>query len=221
VAGKKVKGAWTVGYAGCAIDKQACLPAGGESKPMLNDIQRKKLLTIARDSIESYLKKGKTLEVSENDPVLLKEFGCFVTLREKDELRGCIGQMTGRKPLYLNVRDLAVESAVNDPRFPEMTLPELKDIDIEISVLSPLERAGSIDDIQIPKHGVLVKNGYNSGVFLPQVAVETGWSKEEFLSQLCSQKAGLKPDAWKDKNTELYIFSAEVFSEKDFRSGDK
>jgi uncharacterized protein (TIGR00296 family) len=88
-------------------------------------------------------------------------------------------------------------------------------------VLSPLERAGSIDDIQIPKHGVLVKNGYNSGVFLPQVGVETGWSKEEFLSQLCSQKAGLKPDAWKDKNTELYIFSAEVFSEKDFRSGDK
>ncbi|MCX5713054.1 MAG: AmmeMemoRadiSam system protein A [Candidatus Omnitrophica bacterium] len=172
---------------------------------------------IARNSIETYLRSGKKLGMNESDPVLSKELGCFVTLHEKGELRGCIGNMTGRQPLYLAVRDMAIESATGDPRFAQVSLSELKDIDIEISVLSPLEKVKSIDDIQMLKHGVLVKCGYNSGVFLPQVAQETGWSKEEFLSQLCSQKAGLKADAWKDKNTELYVFTAEIFSEKELK----
>ncbi len=208
VTGRKTKGVWTVGYASCAIDR--------EEKTMLNKEQRKKLLEIARKSIESHLKSHKKLQVAEKDPLLLKELGGFVTLNEHGQLRGCIGNIIGRQPLYLTIRDMAVEAAVGDPRFPPVEPGELKDIEIEISVLSPLERIDSADKIELGKHGVLIKRGFASGVFLPQVATETGWTKEEFLSNLCAHKAGLPADAWKDKSTEIYIFTAEVFSEKDY-----
>jgi AmmeMemoRadiSam system protein B/AmmeMemoRadiSam system protein A len=214
VTGKKVKGLWTVGYGSCVIDQEkACLPAGRESD-MLNTNQRKRLLEIARSSIETYLKTGKKLQVSETDTVLLKEMGAFVTLHERGELRGCIGNLVGSQPLYLTVRDMAVEAAVDDPRFPPVELSELKGIEIEISALSPMQRIDDPEKIQLGVHGVLVRRGFNSGVFLPQVATETGWSKEEFLGSLCAHKAGLSPLAWKDKSTEIYIFTAEVFSEK-------
>jgi len=209
VTGKKMKGNWTVGYTSCVIDKE------GEDA-MLNANQRKKLLEIARKSIEAYLKTGKKLELTESDPLLLKEMGSFVTLHKHGDLRGCIGNLIGDKPLYLMVRDMAVESAMNDPRFSPVQLTELENIEIEISVLSPLERINDTDKIKLGVHGVLVRRGFNSGVFLPQVATETGWSKEEFLSNLCAHKAGLSPSAWKDKSTEIYIFTAEVFSEKDY-----
>lgn len=84
-------------------------------------------------------------------------------------------------------------------------------------MLSPMEKVDSADKIELGKHGVLVRKGMQSGVFLPQVAAETGWNKEEFLSNLCLHKAGLAPDAWKDKSIEMYIFTAEVFSEKEYR----
>jgi AmmeMemoRadiSam system protein B/AmmeMemoRadiSam system protein A len=210
VTGKKIKGIWTVGYASCAIDKE------GEDM-MLNASQRKRLLEIARKSIETYLKTGKRLELTESDPLLLKEMGSFVTLHKHGDLRGCIGNLIGDKPLYLMVRDMAVESAMNDPRFSPVQLTELENIEIEISVLSPLERINDPDKIKLGIHGVLVRRGFSSGVFLPQVATETGWSKEEFLSNLCAHKAGLSADAWKDKATEIYIFSAEVFSEKEIQ----
>lgn len=184
---------------------------------MFNQEQKKRLLELVRGSLETYLKTGKKPDIKETDPVFLKEMGAFVTLNEKGQLRGCIGNMVGRQPLYLTIRDMAIEAATRDPRFPSVEPGELKDIGIEISVLSALEKISSVDKIQIGKHGVLVKKGFNSGVFLPQVATETGWSKEEFLSNLCSHKAGLSPLAWKDKNTEIYIFSAEVFSENDFK----
>ena len=109
---------------------------------------------------------------------------------------------------------MAVEAAVNDPRFMPLTKEELNSIEIEISVLSPLQKIADPGEIQIGKHGVLIRKGYRSGVFLPQVATETGWSREEFLSNLCAHKAGLAPSAWKDSSTEIYIFTAEVFSEK-------
>ncbi len=203
-----VKGEWVVGYVSCVI-----INSKGES--MLNTQQRNELLKIARDSIATYLKTGKKLQVSQTDPVLNQETGSFVTLNKHGDLRGCIGNLTGRQPLYLTVRDMAVEAAVDDPRFGALSLAELKEIDIEISVLSPLKRIASVDNIELGQHGVLVRKGIHSGVFLPQVATETGWSKEEFLNNLCAHKAGLSADAWKDKNTELYIFSAEVFSEKE------
>lgn len=184
---------------------------------MLNREQKKKLLEIARGSIEVYLKTGKRMNLTEVDPVLLKEMGAFVTLKENEELRGCIGNLIGAGPLYLTVCDMAVEAAVGDPRFTAVELPELKKIEIEISVLSPMEKVDSADKIELGKHGVLVRKGMQSGVFLPQVAAETGWNKEEFLSNLCLHKAGLAPDAWKDKRIEMYIFTAEVFSEKEYR----
>ena len=108
---------------------------------------------------------------------------------------------------------MAVAAASQDPRFAQLTAAELKDIHIEISVLSKPHRVKDAAEIQLGKHGVIVSVGNHQGVFLPQVAVETGWSKEEFLSQLCSQKAGLPPDAWKDPNTALYVFTADVFAE--------
>ena len=214
VTGKMIKGIWTVGYASCVIDQEK-----GEIA-MLSKEERQKLLVIARNSIQTYLKTGKKLELTEADPVLIQEMGAFVTLHKHGELRGCIGNLIGQQPLYLTVRDMAVEAAVGDPRFSPVTLEELKDIEIEISALSPLKRIESADEIKMGIHGVLLRRGFNSGVFLPQVATETGWSKEEFLSQLCSQKAGLPPLAWKDKSTEIYIFTAEVFSEKEIKASE-
>ena len=214
VTGKMIKGIWTVGYASCVIDQEK-----GEIA-MLSKEERQKLLVIARNSIQTYLKTGKKLELTEADPVLIKEMGAFVTLHKHGELRGCIGNLIGQQPLYLTVRDMAVEAAVGDPRFSPVTLEELKDIEIEISALSPLKRIESADEIKMGIDGVLLRRGFNSGVFLPQVATETGWSKEEFLSQLCSQKAGLPPLAWKDKSTEIYIFTAEVFSEKEIKASE-
>ncbi|MDO9573329.1 MAG: AmmeMemoRadiSam system protein B [Candidatus Omnitrophota bacterium] len=235
VTGQNVSGQWTVGYASIIVYNPAPRaywpdPIGmdrhpprvgelrgyalvGKGENMLNNQQRKKLLEIARASINTYLQTGKKMEFSETDPVLKQEMGAFVTLDKHGELRGCIGNLTANQPLYLTIRDMAVEAAVHDPRFSALTLLELKDIDIEISALSPLKRVDSAERIELGKHGVFLRKGYQSGVFLPQVATETGWSKEEFLNNLCAQKAGLAPDAWKDKSTELYIFEAEVFSE--------
>jgi len=121
--------------------------------------------------------------------------------------------MAAKTPLYITVRDMAIQAATEDPRFAPLKAQELNKVKIEVSVLSPLEKVDSAEAIQLGTHGVLVRRGFNSGVFLPQVARETGWSKEEFLSNLCTHKAGLEAGAWKDKSTELYIFSAQVFSE--------
>ena len=182
---------------------------------MLNNQQRSTLLKIAREAITTYLKTGGKMSINETDPVLNQKMGAFVTLNKRGALRGCIGNLIGSQPLYLTVRDMAIAAAMDDPRFPALNAPELKDIEIEISALSILEKVDSADKIVLGKHGVVVRKGYQNGVFLPQVATETGWSKEKFLSELCVQKAGLPADAWKDKNTELYIFTAEVFSEKE------
>jgi MEMO1 family protein len=213
VAGNMTKGIWTVGYASVAIDSEG---EKGEAQ-MLTIEQKKRLLEIARRTIENYLKTGKKQEITENDPLLRKEMGAFVTLHQRGQLRGCIGMMVGSQPLYLTIRDMAVEAATGDPRFMPVRLADLKDIEIEISVLSLMEKTDSAENIELGKHGVMVRKGISCGVFLPQVATETGWSKEEFLSCLCEQKAGLSPDAWKDKSTDLYTFTATVFSEKEMK----
>lgn len=210
VTRRKIKGIWTVGYA-CAI-----IYAGESEKSketMFTINQKKRLLEIARKAIEEYLATGKRLDFKEDDPQLTSISGAFVTLHKQGELRGCIGNIIGEKPLFETVRDMAIASATGDPRFPAVTKEEFKEVALEISVLTPLKRITGIDEFQLGIHGVLVKSGWNQGVFLPQVATETGWSKEEFLSQLCAHKAGLSPDAWKDPKTELYIFSALIFSE--------
>jgi len=182
---------------------------------MLNEGQRKRLLEIARESITSFVKSGKRQVFKEDDPVLNKPLGAFVTLHENGQLRGCIGNMVGSGPLYKLVANMAIESATGDPRFPVLSASEIDRIDIEISVLSQMERVKDASCIKIPGQGVLVRRGFNSGVYLPQVATETGWNKEEFLTSLCASKAGISPDAWKQPDTELYVFTAEVFGEKE------
>ncbi len=214
VTAKKINGIWTVGYASLSLNRNEA-HATRKENTMLNDGEKKKLLGIARKSIETYLKTGRKYELNETDPSFTREAGAFVTLNKNGELRGCIGNLVGNKPLYLTVRDMAVEAAVSDPRFTPVRSEELKDIEIEISVLSPMNKVDDPAKIRLGVDGVLVRRGFRSGVFLPQVAVETGWSKEEFLSNLCSHKAGLSPNAWKDKETELFTFTAEVFSEKE------
>jgi len=189
---------------------------GNEEKSPFTKDQKKRLLTLARRTIEEYLRTGKKLQEKEDDPRLMKKEGAFVTLHKDGRLRGCIGNILGRGPLHQTIRNMAISSATQDHRFSPVKEEELAAIDIEISVLS-VPKEAKHDEIVMGKHGVIVSKGpFNSGVFLPQVATDTGWTKEEFLSQLCYQKAGLPSDCWKDPSISLQIFTAEVFGEKDF-----
>lgn len=204
-----------VGYLSAALIKEnkGTLTENKKMDELLNEQQKKKLLKLARDTISLYLSTGKTLEPKEDDPVLKQVMGAFVTLHKDGELRGCIGNIVGQKPLYLTVRDMAIASASEDPRFNSVTKEELPKIHIEISALSPLEKITDPGKIILGKHGVLVKDLFRSGVYLPQVATETGWTKEQFMDSLCASKAGMSPDAWKTGKCDIYIFSAEVFAE--------
>lgn len=184
-----------------------------EELEMLTDKERKALLNITRQTIEEYVREGKrpTFEVAE--PALKEKRGVFVTLHEGGSLRGCIGQIMPVGELYQAVSTMAIESATADPRFPPVSPEELNEIEIEISVLTVPKMIRSIEEIELGRDGVIIKRGMRQGVFLPQVATETGWSKEEFLSHLSQDKAGLEAEAWKDKDTEIFTFQAEVFSE--------
>lgn len=199
---------------GSAKQNQGAETRNDKESKMLNEGQKKRLLQIARETIEAYIKTNKILDFKEDDPLFNREMGAFVTLHKGGQLRGCIGNIIGKGPLYLTVRDMAIESATGDPRFPSVTTSELKNIDIEVSVLSELEKITNPDEIVMGKHGVLVRSGFRSGVFLPQVATETGWSRDEFMNNLCAHKAGLPPNAWKTGDVDIYIFTAEVFGEK-------
>lgn len=176
--------------------------------------QQEILLKLARDTIETYLKTGKRLKFETSDPRLKIKQGAFVTLRKHGMLRGCIGHIVPIEPLCDTVVDMAIAAATEDPRFQPVTLNELKDIDIEISVLSIPRSVQSADEIELGKHGVIVSKGMRKGVFLPQVATETGWDKVAFLEHLCRDKAGLSKDAWKEKDTELQVFTAQLFEEE-------
>ena len=177
--------------------------------------QKRRLVDIVKQTIEQFVSTGKIYEVTETDPRLLEEEGVFVTIHKLGQLRGCIGNILGQGPLYKLVRDMAISSASQDPRFSPVRKEELKDLEIEISVLSKPWEIKNIDEIQLGDHGVIVRQGlFNQGIFLPQVATETGWSKEEFLSELCSQKAGLPADCWKNPKTRIQIFTAQVFSQQ-------
>ncbi|MBL7157653.1 MAG: AmmeMemoRadiSam system protein B [Candidatus Omnitrophica bacterium] len=184
-----------------------------ESEGLLNDKQKKRLLKLARDTISLYLTKGERLEAQVDDPGLKEVMGVFVTLHKGHELRGCIGNIIGRQPLYSGVIDMAIAAATQDPRFPPLTEDEFGEVTIEISVLSPLKKITDPDEIIPGTHGVLVKKGFRSGVYLPQVATETGWNREQFMNSLCAHKAGIDASAWKKGECEINIFTAEVFGE--------
>ena len=203
-----------VGYCAAVLTKSKEKEPEKGGEQMLNKEQQEQLLKIARDTLNMYIIAGKRLEFNITDDELNQECGAFVTLHKKGELRGCIGNIIAHQPLWETIRDMAIDSSTSDPRFAPVTKEELDEINIEISVLTKPERVKSVDEIILGTHGVIVRKGFASGVFLPQVATETGWSKEEFLSYLCAHKAGLSADAWKDEDTELHIFSAQVFGEK-------
>jgi AmmeMemoRadiSam system protein A len=179
----------------------------------MNDAQKKQLLEIARDTIRAVVAGKPFSKPQSEDSSLTALCGCFVTLKNCGRLRGCIGQFVSDRPLVELVAEMAKASATSDPRF--LTNPirsgEVSKLDVEISVLSPLQRVDNPLSLELGRHGIYIKKGYACGCFLPQVADETGWSKEEFLSYCCSHKAGLAPDAWKDPKTEVYLFTAEVF----------
>jgi AmmeMemoRadiSam system protein A len=188
---------------------------------MMSDDDRKALLRIARQTLAAALGAGSRPPAVEASPALQAPCGCFVTLHNAGQLRGCIGTFTARGPLCQTVAQMAT-AALRDPRF--VTCPvaagELPQIDIEISVLSPLERTQDpMAEVELGKHGIWIQGPYGSGCFLPQVATETGWSKEEFFGHCCAHKAGLPPDAWKWPETAVYRFEAEVFGEKELADG--
>jgi AmmeMemoRadiSam system protein A len=174
------------------------------------------LLKISRRILDSYITTGKVEPVKEKLQILDEKRGMFVTLRKgkEKELRGCIGYIFAEKPLREAIAELTISSATRDNRFPPVLARELKNITIEISLLSPLKKETNPENIIMGKHGVYVKRGFSGGIFLPQVADETGWDREEFLSNLCAHKALLPPNAWKDPKTEIYTFTVSHFEEK-------
>ncbi len=180
----------------------------------LNKEQKEFLLKLARMSVETAVKGQWGEPPIPDDPVLKENRGAFVTLKKHGELRGCIGYVIPIKPLYITVWEVAKEAALGDPRFPPVSVEELPFLSYEVSVLSPLYKVSSLDEIKIGRDGLLMKKGLYSGLLLPQVPVEEGWTLPEFLAYTCL-KAGLPPDCYKDPLVEIYRFEAEVFSDED------
>jgi len=184
----------------------------GQSGQELNEKEQKELLTIARESVESFVKTGVIPDFKATSEKLKKNQGAFVTIKKNGQLRGCIGYTAQDRPLYQVVSQMAVAAAVQDYRFAPINTQELSELEYEISVLSPLKKINSPDKIQLGKHGVQAVAGKKSGLFLPQVATENNWDLETFLDQLML-KAGLWPDYWKKYPVDFYIFTAQIFGE--------
>jgi AmmeMemoRadiSam system protein A len=179
----------------------------------LSPQEQGELLKIAREAIVQGLEGNRYAPRESAYSRLLERRGAFVTLHKDGRLRGCIGRFQPNIPLCLTVAQMAQAAAFSDSRFPPLSSEELEEIEVEISVLSPLKEVSSIDEIQLGKHGIWITRGDRSGCFLPQVATETGWSKQEFLEHCCQDKAFLPKDAYLDENTHIYIFTAQVFHE--------
>jgi AmmeMemoRadiSam system protein A len=180
----------------------------------LNKKQKEILLDFAKKTIIGAVKNENLPGFQNSDPVFSSQSGAFVTIHKKGALRGCIGNIVGRGPLWQTIRKMAVEAALHDPRFSPVGIIELKDIDIEISVLSPFEKITDLNMIEVGKHGLFIRNGFYQGLLLPQVATEYNWSRNEFLEHTC-MKAGLDRFCFREKNCEIFIFSATVFGEKE------
>lgn len=165
---------------------------------------------IAKTVINNSCKGEPIPKFNVDSPRLKEPRGAFVTIHKNGQLRGCIGQIRALKPLYETISEMAYAAAFEDPRFPHLRAEELPYIDIEISVLTPFRKISDVKEIELGKHGLMMKRHGYSGLLLPQVPVEWNWDKKEFLEHTCL-KAGLPKDAWKDTDTEIYVFSAEVF----------
>ncbi|MEA1972209.1 MAG: AmmeMemoRadiSam system protein A [Candidatus Cloacimonadota bacterium] len=184
-------------------------------RDMLNNNQKKFLLRLAKRVIESEINNTEIGFKKPDDEIYNEKFGGFVTIHDHGKLRGCIGYVEAYKSIYETIIDMAKSAAFNDPRFTPIRKKDLDFIDIEISILSPLEEFSDINSIKIGQDGLLIKNTFQSGLLLPQVATEWGWNKIQFIEQTC-KKAGLDINCWKDKSCIIYKFKAEVFDEKIF-----
>ncbi|MFW5750981.1 MAG: AmmeMemoRadiSam system protein A [Planctomycetota bacterium] len=184
---------------------------------MLDDVARSDLLTLARASIAHAFAHSRRPRAGEllasSSPALDQHMGAFVTLTIAGRLRGCIGEIVARRPVSEAVADRACAAAFDDPRFAPLQPGELVRLRIEISALHPPERVDQVDAIEPGRHGVVLHHGPAGAVFLPQVAPEQGWTREQMLSHL-SAKAGLPSDAWRHPRTWFEVFEAEVFGEE-------
>jgi AmmeMemoRadiSam system protein B/AmmeMemoRadiSam system protein A len=197
----RVVGYGAVVFTGPPRDEEALSPA-----------DQARLLALARKTLDETVTKGSPPRAAAADGRLAEKKGVFVTLKKNGNLRGCIGYVEPRSPLYAAVSEMTVAAATSDPRFRPVTKQELKDIHIEISVLSPFRRITNEKEIEVGRHGLYLVKGPRAGLLLPQVPVEQGWARDEFLRQICL-KAGLPPQAWREKDARLSVFSAQIFSE--------
>ena len=179
---------------------------------------RLKLLRVARQSLENFLESEKRIQFPTEIPEFLQKRAVFVTLRNREngDLRGCIGQSKPRYPLIEAVAKTAISSAVDDTRFPCLTLDEMPELFIEINVLSPLAPSKP-EDVEIGKHGLIINKGSKGALFLPEVAVSNGWDLHTFLDELC-HKADLPEGIWHNREVELYVFESEAWGENEFLS---
>jgi AmmeMemoRadiSam system protein A len=183
-----------------------------EQTAILNEQQRKTLLRIAREAVEAAA-CGERYIPQRDDPALQEPGAAFVTLKVNGELRGCIGCTEAREPMLLSVAQMARASALEDPRFPPVSPEEVSQLTIDISLLSPAEKVDDVSEIEVGKHGLVLEQGQYRGLLLPQVPVEWGWDREQFLDHTCL-KAGLPRGCWREGAT-IYAFTAEVFGEED------
>jgi len=172
-----------------------------------------KALRVVRESLNHALAGHKPPEHDFSDPAFSQHSGVFVTLKKNGELRGCIGMIRGFEPLSSSLPEMAIAAATRDPRFPSVRHEELKEIDIEISVLSPMQPVGNTEEIVVGRDGLMLQRGAYSGLLLPQVPVEWNWGLDEFLKNLCL-KAGLAPGSHRLPDAKLWRFTAEIFQEK-------
>ena len=197
------------------LNNQATNNMTNDNDFILDDEDKQILLDIARKTVDEYIQNRNTPEINTDgfSQSLMTPAGAFVTLNKDENLRGCIGRFTPTEPLYKVVQDMAISASTKDYRFPQVTSKELEDIEIEISVLTPLKKIESIEEIELGKHGIYIKKGMQSGTFLPQVADKTGWSLEEFLGHCAQDKAMIGWDGWRE--AEIYTYEAIIFSEHD------
>ena len=172
---------------------------------------QQRLLKIARESVEAHLRQQEFHAPETLEGLLAENHGAFVSIHKGNELRGCIGNLSPTLTLSRTVADCAVAAAVEDPRFPPLTVDELEKVEFEISVLSPFEIVDNVETIEIGRHGLLISKRSARGLLLPQVPVTYGWGRERFLAETC-RKAGLKPDEWKE-GAVIFSFTADVFGE--------
>jgi len=202
-----------VGYGAVAITKGSPAETKKSADFSLTGREKDALMKIARTSVEAAVRQQKMVSVDISSfPRLAEARGAFVTLKEHGDLRGCIGYITPMKSLAETVRDVAAYAALEDPRFSPVRVEELPLLEYEISVMSPLHHVEDVKEIKVGKHGLIMKKGEIEGIFLPQVPVEEHWNRDTFIEQTCL-KAGLPPQAWKDEDTDIYMFTALVFGE--------